>query len=328
MSAGIEIETAVVPHGAGQEIDRQIEPDAGVEQILDLLVRLAPTQLGVDLDQRQIRDRDAQPSAELADHDLGDQRLRPLAGAGELDDVRPRVVGFHQPGQRPAFAQRGQVRRRRDHREHAATLRARVVPNPRPSLPSASRSTPGPPASGGSTRLRRVPHGPAGSAATPRLSAATPPDPPRLRPDPPRLRPDPPDSTGSARLDRIRPTRPGSARLDRIRPTRPGPTPTEEGESTQRGERPGGGCLGPDPVRRVSARPVPKPVSPLDLSYGLVLVLYAGHGSVDWLPAAQWGVRAGLTRFGAPRNLDPRCAPGLRPRAPPWSKTPNQERRE
>ena len=43
---------------------------------------------------------------QLADHDLGRQRLRALAGAAELDHVQPVVVGLHDRGQRAALAQR------------------------------------------------------------------------------------------------------------------------------------------------------------------------------------------------------------------------------
>ena len=42
---------------------------------------------------------------------LGDQRLQPLAGAAELDDVQPVVVGLDEAGHRAALAQRRDVAR-------------------------------------------------------------------------------------------------------------------------------------------------------------------------------------------------------------------------
>ena len=46
---------------------------------------------------------------QLADHDLGRERLRALAGAAELDHVQAVVVGLHDRRQRAALAQRGHV---------------------------------------------------------------------------------------------------------------------------------------------------------------------------------------------------------------------------
>ena len=65
----------------------------------------------------------AKPSARASspDDDLGDERLRPLARAAELEHVEPVVVGLDEGGQRPALPQRRHVPRRRDlaHRARA-----------------------------------------------------------------------------------------------------------------------------------------------------------------------------------------------------------------
>ena len=49
--------------------------------------------------------------AELAGQPLGDERARALAGAAELDDVQPVVVGLDEAGQRAALAQGRHVAR-------------------------------------------------------------------------------------------------------------------------------------------------------------------------------------------------------------------------
>ena len=107
--ARVHVEAGVVAHRAGQEVDGQVEPGAGGDELLHLLVRLAPAELGVDVDQREVGDVDPERAAELADDDLGHQRLRALAGRGELHDVRAEVVGLDEPGQRAALPQRRQV---------------------------------------------------------------------------------------------------------------------------------------------------------------------------------------------------------------------------
>jgi hypothetical protein len=104
----------VEAEGARQEVHPEVEPRAGPQQVLDLLVRLGPPEHRVDLDQHQLGDRQAERAGQLADQHLGDQHLAALAGAAELHDVRPEVVGLHHPGQRAALAQRHDVPGRGD----------------------------------------------------------------------------------------------------------------------------------------------------------------------------------------------------------------------
>ena len=58
---GHELEAAVVTDRSRQEVDREVQPGARRQQRLHLLVRLAAADLGVELDQRQLRDQDAEP---------------------------------------------------------------------------------------------------------------------------------------------------------------------------------------------------------------------------------------------------------------------------
>ncbi len=111
--------------GSGQEVDAQIEPSASPEQILNLLVGLAGREAGFQIDRDQIGHQKVAGSGQLRAHHLGDKSLPALAGAAELDHVRAEVVGFHEPGQRPALTQRRHVARRGHLREHVTSLRSR-----------------------------------------------------------------------------------------------------------------------------------------------------------------------------------------------------------
>ena len=96
---------------AGQEVDAEVDPRAGRDQLLDLRVGLGRAERRVELDQHQLRHRQPEAAGQLAGHDLGRQRLRPLARAAELQDVEAVVVGLDDGRQRAALAQRGHVAR-------------------------------------------------------------------------------------------------------------------------------------------------------------------------------------------------------------------------
>ncbi len=70
-------------------------------QVLDLLVRLPLAEARVEVDGHQSGHGQSEPPPELAADDLGDQRLRPLARAAELDDVQAVVVGLDDRRQQP-----------------------------------------------------------------------------------------------------------------------------------------------------------------------------------------------------------------------------------
>lgn len=85
---------------AGQVVHAEVEPAAGLEQLLDLLVGLAEPDDGVELHLHQPRDAQPQPLGQPAADDLGDQGLAALAGSGELHDVGTQVVGLDDSGER------------------------------------------------------------------------------------------------------------------------------------------------------------------------------------------------------------------------------------
>ena len=99
---------------AGQEVHAEVHPLAREQQILDLRVGLGSADHRVELDGNELRHREPERTRELTDHHLGDERLRPLPRAAELQHVEPVVVGLDEPGQRAALAQRGDVAGRSD----------------------------------------------------------------------------------------------------------------------------------------------------------------------------------------------------------------------
>ena len=94
---------------ARQEVEAQVQARAPIQQLLDLLVRLGPAEGRIELDEDDLGDRQPERPADLAGDELGDQRLRPLAGPAVLHDVQPVVVRLHQSGQRATLAERRDV---------------------------------------------------------------------------------------------------------------------------------------------------------------------------------------------------------------------------
>ena len=99
---------------AGQEVEPQVETGAPVEQLLDLLIGLGLAERRIELDEDDLRDRQPERPSDLAGDELGDERLRSLAGAAVLHDVQPVVVGLHQAGQRASLAERRDITGRSD----------------------------------------------------------------------------------------------------------------------------------------------------------------------------------------------------------------------
>ena len=99
----------VVAERARQQVDAEVEAQAGVEQVLHLLVGLVAPDLRRQVDGHQVRDRYVDEPGDPGDDDLGHQHPQPLAGAAELADVDAQVVGLDDPGQRAALAQRRHV---------------------------------------------------------------------------------------------------------------------------------------------------------------------------------------------------------------------------
>ena len=112
---------AVVAERAGQEVDAEVEPEAGVEQVLDLLVRLVAGDLRVE--------RRAPPAAGCAARAAGPARRRsprrpaPGGPARRRGTCRRRCRGRRPrrcPGRRAALAQRRDVAGHADGRDHPA----------------------------------------------------------------------------------------------------------------------------------------------------------------------------------------------------------------
>ena len=76
---------------AGQEVDGQVQSDAGGEQILHLLIGLVLADGRIQFQGAQLGNPQPEPAGQLADHDLGHQHLQSLAGAAELDHVGAEV---------------------------------------------------------------------------------------------------------------------------------------------------------------------------------------------------------------------------------------------
>ena len=116
---------------SGQVVERQVQAGAVVDQRVDLGVGLGARQVGIELGEDDLRHRQAERPRDLAGDELGDQRLRALAGAAELQHVQPVVVGLDDRRQRAAFAERRHVAGdangpERQHRRIVARRRANV----------------------------------------------------------------------------------------------------------------------------------------------------------------------------------------------------------
>jgi hypothetical protein len=90
---------------AGHELQADVEADGPAQQIVDLLIRLGAGDGFRQRGQHDLRHRQSQRTADLAADQLGDQRLLPMAGAAELDDVLAPVIGLGHGRQRAALAQ-------------------------------------------------------------------------------------------------------------------------------------------------------------------------------------------------------------------------------
>ena len=106
-------------HRAGQVVERDIEPAARADQVLDLRIGLGAREVRIELDQHDLRHRQAGGAADLAGEQLRDQRLRSLAGAAELEHVHAVVVRLDDRGHGATLAQRRDVARDGDGAQRA-----------------------------------------------------------------------------------------------------------------------------------------------------------------------------------------------------------------
>ena len=200
----------------------------------------ASTEGGIELDQDDLRDRQAERPAELAGDELRDERLRALAGGMELDDVQTVVVRLEESGQGAALAQRGDVAGRGDGPQGDGRIRLASMTAESVAEPPSVRVTV---ARGAYDRGRGIlehppcrRHGPDGCGQDGRRAGTR--DPPRLD-----LRRQRRRARGGARRER-----PGDRR-----PSRDGASPRARG-----GSPPGGSSLagraGSSPRPRASSR--------------------------------------------------------------------------
>ncbi len=166
---------AVEAERAGQEVDAQVAPDAGAQQVLDLLVGLVAGQLLVEVEHHQPWGAQPDPTGQLGHHHLGDQHPQALAGATELADVGAEVLGLHDAGQAAALAQRGDVAGDGDARQRRSTGSAEEVTGPAPRRATAGaaprrRSSAGGQVGARCTRVSRSSR-PDGQVAVPLLVA-------------------------------------------------------------------------------------------------------------------------------------------------------------
>ena len=114
-TSGSGVHAGVEPERARQEVHAQVQPDARVEQVLHLLVRLVAADRRVELDGDQVGGAIPSRRASSPTIDLGDQHPRALAGAAELADVGAQVVGLDdaRAATRPRAAARRSGWRRR-----------------------------------------------------------------------------------------------------------------------------------------------------------------------------------------------------------------------
>ena len=92
-----------------EEVDAEVRARARHEEVLDLGVRLRPSEHRVELDEREPRHEEPEGPRELAGDDLRDERFSALSCAAELEDVEAVVARLDERGQGAAFAERRDV---------------------------------------------------------------------------------------------------------------------------------------------------------------------------------------------------------------------------
>ena len=80
-------------------VEREIEADACLDEILYLGIRLRTRKVCVELDEDDLGHRQAERARDFAGDELRDQRLRPLARAAEFQHVHALIVGLDDRGQ-------------------------------------------------------------------------------------------------------------------------------------------------------------------------------------------------------------------------------------
>ena len=124
--SGVEaVGTRLEGERAGKVVHPEVAPRGALQEILDFESGSATASSGATSTGTSSRHRQPERPGQLAADHLGHQRVQSLAGGPPLDHLGAEVVALHQPRQRPALAQRGDVPDRGDGGQHsAATLSA------------------------------------------------------------------------------------------------------------------------------------------------------------------------------------------------------------
>ena len=80
-----------------------------LENLLYLGIRLAAAERRLDIDQRELRNREPDCLRERTDEQLRNERLGALSRTAELDDEEPSAISVNNGWQRPSFVERLQV---------------------------------------------------------------------------------------------------------------------------------------------------------------------------------------------------------------------------
>ena len=100
-SSAITTKTAVVADRSRQEVHGQVQPGAGRDQLLHLLVGLPATDLGVDLDQREVGHRDAERRPSSPTMISATSAFGPWPAPVNLTTYVPRSSASIRPGSDP-----------------------------------------------------------------------------------------------------------------------------------------------------------------------------------------------------------------------------------
>jgi hypothetical protein len=93
----------VIGKGGGQKAHPQIQPDAGLEQILNLLVWLIQPKAALKLDQDKFGNGQPQRAPDLPGNQFGHKRLDALTRTPKFDHIQFAVICLDQRRQRTAF---------------------------------------------------------------------------------------------------------------------------------------------------------------------------------------------------------------------------------
>jgi len=118
VAADLRVDERIERDRAGEVVEREVEPLALPQQILNLRIALGHRHPRVEIDEDDLGNRESENARDLPGDELRDERFRALSGAAELQHVRAAVVARDDRGQRSAFAQRRDVLRGCDRSDH------------------------------------------------------------------------------------------------------------------------------------------------------------------------------------------------------------------